>query len=1208
MAVNHDDDAMRRNLEHWRVLVRQLPLEELLSGPGQWEKAERLHYRRSCTIRTADAKALVADVEGETGSYTITLRHRDGEIESDCSCPSPYVPCKHVGALLFGLSDDPMAIVAGGPAVAGAAGRLDRTDRTHRNHGADRPAGSAGAGGDPTPAGEQWLSRFVGVPSSMYRVPGVDSGARFRPAFRLVAGPYSGSTFRTALMVEPVLVYLRQDGTDGRLDPYGGSRSRLSGGERTEQLLALLQSVPHRRLPALPLLGPDLVRDGAGRAVPDAAGRVAPDAADAAPAGVIDGADPGVELYLDRAGRLERERRAEFRRIERVRARWRIDPIHGTSIRYRIEAELDDGVGVRETVDDRRFQVDWDGASLWAVQKETGTVWYLPVRLPDEKTGSPGAISQDGPPGDDGRRRRHVAVVAGLLTDRFAKTVDEAREITEAARFPGIEVEPLPEEIARTTGTPVPVVRLQEVPIGPSPYPLSIALTYRYGSTEVELDSPVALVPDDGSSGPAEDGTGDDDDGEGGGEGPRAGERGTETARPRTILLRDTVRETELFDVLGEATFLALEHQDEEITLRLQRRNDRDLFPLTMQAFLIHGAPLLLDAGFEILVDRKRVSRAASTPRYRVVESDEEWLTIEAGLVEGERFLPLEGVEGVAGGHLLKAGGRYYLITSPEEIPFIHGSAGRERLSTGDLLGIGEIEDRLLDSAHPALGRYRELRDRLSRIERLEAVAVPSSFRGTLRPYQEHGLAWLWFLHTSDLGGCLADDMGLGKTIQTLALLALAREAGEMRRALVVAPVSTLGNWRDEATRFTPDFTSYIHAGADRHGMEDERSRADIIFVSYDILHRDRDLLVALEPDYLILDEAQAIKNPGSKRRAAVASVPARHRIALSGTPVENGVSELWSLLDVVTPGILGSHPVFRRRFAGVEEEDSALRERLRKTVRPLILRRTKGAVAPELPPKEEIVLRAEAGARQARFYEELRAHWEAEVTGVLGDPRERFRILEAMLRLRQAAILPALVDPRHAGIPGAKVDLLIERLGQIISEGNKALIFSQFLGVLDEVERRLLGSHDGTHRSGDRHRTSWSREQVFRLEGSTPQAERSSLIRSFQSAGGAAVFLISLKAGGTGINLTAADYVFLMDPWWNPAVEAQAVDRAHRIGRQGRVIAYRVITVGTIEEKILRLQEKKRSLADALVQGESTGLRELTPEEIGALFAATPD
>jgi hypothetical protein len=503
---------------------------------------------------------------------------------------------------------------------------------------------------------------------------------------------------------------------------------------------------------------------------------------------------------------------------------------------------------------------------------------------------------------------------------------------------------------------------------------------------EVELGSPVALVPEVGTAAEAEEPPGD-------------------TPKGRTYLLRDATREGAFLDQLEEVALAAFEKQPAETTAKMRHRQYRDAFPATMQTFLLHAAPALLDAGFEIRVDRKRVFRHAFSPRYRVVESGEDWLTVEPGLLDGDQFLPIENSDEYAGANLVQAGGRYFLITSTADAHLLGHKLGRERVSTRDLWAIGEIEAHLIDQDHPALTRYREVRDRLSRFDRLEAVTVPASFHGALRPYQEHGLAWLWFLHTSDLGGCLADDMGLGKTIQTLALLALAREAGEMRRALVVAPVSTLGNWMDETLRFTPDLVPHIHAGPGRHQLFDELSRADVVFLSYEILLRDRDVLASLEPDYLILDEAQAIKNPRSKRRTAVASIPAPHRLALSGTPVENGVSELWSLVDVVAPGILGTHSAFRQRFSGVEQEDSAARERLRTTVRPLILRRTKAAVAPDLPAREEIVLRADAGPRQARFYEELRAYWERQVKDALGDPKEQFRILEAMLRLRPSWI-----------------------------------------------------------------------------------------------------------------------------------------------------------------------------------------------------------
>jgi SNF2 family DNA or RNA helicase len=292
-------------------------------------------------------------------------------------------------------------------------------------------------------------------------------------------------------------------------------------------------------------------------------------------------------------------------------------------------------------------------------------------------------------------------------------------------------------------------------------------------------------------------------------------------------------------------------------------------------------------------------------------------------------------------------------------------------------------------------------------------------------------------------------------------------------------------------------------------------------------------------------------------------------------------------------PGILGTRTNFTRRYGEeIEKQESeAALESLHRIIRPLMLRRTKAAVAPELPPREELVLYAEAGRRQSRVYESLRQWYEREVRATMekkGIMHGGKLLLEAMLRLRQAAILPALVDSEYNKVPSAKLDLLYDRLVELRDEGNKVLVFSQFTSVLDEVELRLVDSE----------------MRLMRMDGSTPQSERDRQIDEFQTAEGAACFLISLKAGGVGINLTAADYVFLLDPWWNPAVESQAIDRAHRIGRVGRVLAYRLITKGTIEEKIMRLQAKKRSLAERLIQNEGGALRDLSVEDIQGLFS----
>jgi SNF2 family DNA or RNA helicase len=620
----------------------------------------------------------------------------------------------------------------------------------------------------------------------------------------------------------------------------------------------------------------------------------------------------------------------------------------------------------------------------------------------------------------------------------------------------------------------------------------------------------------------------------------------------------------------------------------------------------------LLQQGFELRMHGEAVSRAPGRSAVRITESGEDWLKVEEGLELEEGFLPIEDVPARG---LVRAGDRTYVLPPGSRTGELLSALGQRRLGRRNLPALEEIAEYVSNPEHPALEEFFSLRRRLASFSRLEETEVPDSFRGSLRPYQRSGLAWLWFLHSYELGGCLADDMGLGKTIQALALLAKAREEGQMRRALVVCPVSTLGNWHREIGQFTPCLSAHIHSGQKRSTDPEALSGWDILLVGYATVHRDVELLRQLEFDYLILDEAQAIKNPGAKRRRAIASLHAVHRLALTGTPIENSTVELWSLMDILMPGILGSRTDFSRIYGKEIEEGEGIRAecagavpdeplpadedgrsgssalaRLRRIIRPLILRRTKAAVTPELPPREELVLHAEAGPKQTRVYESLRQRFADEVEEHIsrgGRGEGGMKILEAMLRLRQAAILPSLVDSEFSQIPSAKIEMLYDRLLELREEGNRALVFSQFTSVLDEVQQRMAGCGLA----------------LFRLDGSTPQQRRDEAIAAFQKASGPGVFLISLKAGGVGINLTAADYVFLLDPWWNPAVESQAIDRAHRIGRKGGVLAYRLITKGTIEEKMLRLQERKRRISESLIRGESGALRELTDEDIRELF-----
>lgn len=462
----------------------------------------------------------------------------------------------------------------------------------------------------------------------------------------------------------------------------------------------------------------------------------------------------------------------------------------------------------------------------------------------------------------------------------------------------------------------------------------------------------------------------------------------------------------------------------------------------------------------------------------------------------------------------------------------------------------------------------------------------PETLQAELRPYQRAGLGWLHFLREAGFGGCLADDMGLGKTVQALALLEELRAEKTRRPSVVVAPRSLLFNWAAEARRFAPQLRVLEH-----HGTEREKNvfkDCDLVLTTYATMRLDIKRLADTEFEYVILDEAQAIKNASSQVAKASLLLRGRHRLALSGTPIENHLGELWSLFEFLNPGLLGSMRSFSRAFAS---KTAPLENRvaLARALRPLILRRTKEQVAPELPERTEQTLYCELEGRQRKQYDELRAHYRAALLGSVrrsGIAKSRMQILEALLRLRQAACHPALVSA-GADTSSAKLDLLIEEIRGVIGAGHRALIFSQFTSFLRIVSEALV-------------------EKGFRsflyLDGKT--RNRQGLVEMFQNPDGPSLFLISLKAGGLGLNLTNADYVFLLDPWWNPAVEAQAIDRAHRIGRTKPVVAYRIIARDTVEEKILELQARKREIADSIITEDNSVLRKLEIEDLELLLS----
>jgi hypothetical protein len=503
---------------------------------------------------------------------------------------------------------------------------------------------------------------------------------------------------------------------------------------------------------------------------------------------------------------------------------------------------------------------------------------------------------------------------------------------------------------------------------------------------------------------------------------------------------------------------------------------------------------------------------------------------------------------------------------------------GRGRIQRNSTAALIELLEDTDENVPPDLARLRQF---LEGGEGLPEVDVPPGLRADLRPYQRAGMQWAAFLRAMDLHGILADDMGLGKTVQALASML---DAGG--RHLVIAPTSVLTNWEREAGRFAPSLKVCVYHGPDRVLSPD----ADVILTSYALLRMDIDKLRAIEWTYAVLDEAQAIKNPHSLTARSAYALRARHRLVLTGTPVENRLEELWSLFRFLMPGLLGTEATFRERFSRpIEAGDPKARSALRARVRPYVLRRLKQQVETELPPLTEIVERVPLEERQREVYDTVRLTARRDVQEILSrGGHATMQVLEALLRMRQACCDPSLLPGETGqGAGAAKLDRMEEILVEVVSEGHRVLVFSQWTTLLDRVEPRLLELG-----------IDW-----VRLDGST--RDRQAVIDRFQEPDGPPVFLLSLKAGGFGLNLTAADYVVHLDPWWNPAVERQATDRAHRIGQDKPVVSYKLVAEATVEERILELQAAKRELADAALGTEGGFLRALTAAELRSLFEA---
>jgi len=486
---------------------------------------------------------------------------------------------------------------------------------------------------------------------------------------------------------------------------------------------------------------------------------------------------------------------------------------------------------------------------------------------------------------------------------------------------------------------------------------------------------------------------------------------------------------------------------------------------------------------------------------------------------------------------------------------------------------------------------WRRAVDALLDLDELPDVPIPDGLRADLRPYQRTGFAWLAFLWRTRLGGILADEMGLGKTLQALALAQWAHESGELDAPmLVVAPTSVVGTWEAEAAKFTPGLGVVAITETRkrrRTDLADAVAGAQVVLTSYTLLRLEADAYADLDWSAVLLDEAQFVKNHTSKSYQAVRKLDARIKVALTGTPLENNLMDLWSLLSITAPGLFPHPQAFTEAFRKpIEAGDADALGRLHRRIRPLVLRRTKAAVAAELPPKQEQVVPVDLSPTHRRLYDRHLARERQKVLGLVSEiGRNRITILRSLTLLRQLALSPVLVD---AGYPdhSAKIDVLLERLDEVRAEGHRALVFSQFTGFLSLVRKRLDAE-------GVAHEY---------LDGRT--RDRAARIASFRE-GDAPVFLISLKAGGFGLTLTEADFVFILDPWWNPAAESQAIDRTHRIGQDKPVNVYRLVSADTIEEKVVALADSKRHLFDEVVGAASDIAAPLSADDIRGLLDA---
>jgi len=660
-------------------------------------------------------------------------------------------------------------------------------------------------------------------------------------------------------------------------------------------------------------------------------------------------------------------------------------------------------------------------------------------------------------------------------------------------------------------------------------------------------------------------------------------------------------------------------HRNKEAELQFFRKleslHSQFIHPESSHSLALKGADVLKNNWFFLFVDAMEEMKVpvygfdalknfrfnTAKPQTKIhISSNTDWFDARVDIVFGDQkvtiadvkkalgnrqqFVPLhDGTLGVLPEEWIK---KYSLLFRVGE-----GKSNQLRLSKYHMSVIDELYEGR--NEEELVIRLEEKYEQLREFNRIREVPPPAHLEPILRPYQVHGFHWLNYLQEVNWGGILADDMGLGKTIQALSFLNHFRTENGRLSALVVCPTTLMFNWENEIKKFTPELTYHIHHGGDRTRSKEALSQFNVIITTYGTLRSDIKLLLEMNFDYAVLDESQAIKNPSSKVTKAACLLQAKHRLCMSGTPLQNNTFDIFAQMNFLNPGMLGSLEFFRQEFAVPIDKfgEQDRKEHLRKLLYPFILRRTKEQVAKDLPEKTETILFCEMEDEQRKVYEAYRNDYRDKILGTIetqGIQRSQLTILQGLMKLRQICDSPAILNESDRYPNNSiKLDELAREITENIGD-HKALIFSQFLGMLALIKERL-------------------KELAIPFEyfdGSTTAIERERAIQAFQNDDTCRVFLISLKAGGVGLNLTAADYVYIVDPWWNPAVEQQAIDRTHRIGQTKNIFAYRMICKDTIEDKILQLQEKKRILAKDLIADDDGFVKSLTRADVEYLFS----